>query len=208
MLKAVRTLFTLIVIVAIAAIGGRLLAPSMAKALMRSDPLKHADVIVVLGSERLERTIEAGTLYREGWAPKILLMRPADLLRDSIREQMKLRIPVFLDVQEDLLNQMHVPRAAVFVSSDTAESTHDEALSAASVARQNHYRRIIVVTSPYHTARAGELFDRASHGSFEVIVHPDRYEPALPGEWWRRFPDRSDVVNEYLKRVYAPFAGR
>jgi uncharacterized SAM-binding protein YcdF (DUF218 family) len=204
-LKLIRTLFTLIVIVGIAALAGRLLMPYAAKQLMRSDPLQRADIIVVLGSSRYERTIEAGTLFREGWAPRILLMRPSDETRDSTRDRLGLHFPVFLDTQRDVLNQMHVPPSAVALSPTTQESTRDEAVAVADYARQNGFRRIIIVTSPYHTARAGQLCDRAAKGSFEIVVHPDRYEPAHPDRWWTFFPDRTDVVLEYLKRIYVIF---
>jgi hypothetical protein len=36
-------------------------------------------------------------------------------------------------------------------------------------------------------------------------VHPDRFESPDPDRWWIAFPDRSDVVVEYLKRIYALF---
>src|SRR5262245_34220222 len=94
-LKFIRCLFTLMVIGAVAAAALWLSMPIMAGRLLRSDPLQKADVIVVLGSARYERTLEAGMLYREGWAPRVLLLRPPDLVRDSLRQKLGLRVPVF-----------------------------------------------------------------------------------------------------------------
>jgi len=179
--------------------------PYMATHLMRSDPLKHADLIVILGSSRLERTIEAGSLYNEGWAPRILLIRTPDPMRDTFRPQLHLRFPVLLDVQLDVLDQLHVPRSAIVLTQTKPESTREEAIAVADYARRNGLHRIIVVTSPYHTARAGAAFDRAAKHSFEVIVHPDRFERPDPDRWWRAFPDRYDVAREYLSRAYALF---
>ena len=193
--------FVAVVVVVVVAV--RLSMPWLGRRLIRSDPLKHADVIVVLGSERLERTFEAATLYHEGWAPRILLLRPPDYVRDELRQRFDVSIPVQLDVQKSILAQMHVPPSAVDASPKIQDSTRQEAVNTAEYARQHGYRRMIVVTSPYHTSRAGGLFQNAARGSCEVIVHPDRYETADPNQWWIRYPDRSDVVFEYMKRVYA-----
>ena len=201
----IRRLFAFLLIIVLAAGGVRLAMPFMARHLLRSDPLKPADVIVVLGSTRLERTLEAGTLFREGWAPRILLLRPRDEVRDSLRGRFGIQVPVLLDIQESVLRQMNVPSAAIAESPRTQESTRGEAAATAEYARQKGYRRMIVVTSPYHASRAGALFDRAMKGSCEVIVHPDRYEEIDPNRWWLRYPERYDVTREYLSRIYALF---
>ena len=204
-LKFARCLLAIVLIGVVAAVGVRLALPYLGKRLIRSDRLQKADLIVVLGSSRLERTLEAGTLYNEGWAPRILLSRPPDALRDATRQQLHLHLPVFLDLQQDVLAQMHVPRSAIALSPTTPESTREEAVAVRDYVHQYGYRRIIVVTSPYHTGRAGLLFDRAAKGSFDVVVHPDRYEPLHLDRWWRAFPDRYDVTREYQSLIYSLF---
>jgi uncharacterized SAM-binding protein YcdF (DUF218 family) len=177
--------------------------PFMGRRLIRIDPLVRSELIVVLGSSRLERTLEAGVLFREGWAPRILLLRPPDVVRDSLRKQLGLHVPVFLDIEKDALRQMGVPPGAVLESPHTQDSTRTEATAVAGYARQHGLHRIILVTSPYHTGRAASLFRKAARGAFEVCTRSTRYERADPDNWWRRFPDRTDVVFEYLKTVYA-----
>jgi len=177
--------------------------PFMARRLIRTDPPVRADIIVVLGSFRLERTLEAGMLFREGWAPRILLLRPPDLVRDSVRQQLGIHVPVFLDIQKDALAQMGVPAAVILDSPETQDSTLTEAAAVAEFARQQGFKRVIVVTSPYHTGRAGSTFDAAAKGAFQVVIRPDRYEDVDPDRWWRRFPDRTDVTLEYLKTLHA-----
>jgi uncharacterized SAM-binding protein YcdF (DUF218 family) len=204
-LKIVRSLLTFVILVAVVIVAFRLSMPWMARRLMRSDPLQRSDVMVVLGSGRYERTLEAGVLYQQGWAPRIMLIRPPDPFRDKFRQQFGLHVPVFLDIQQDLLHQMHVPQPAILFSPRIPDSTRTEAEVIAASARQNGWHRIIVVTSPYHTARAGSLFEGAMKDSCQVIVHPDRFESPDPDRWWIAFPDRSDVVLEYLKRIYALF---
>src|SRR6185503_437790 len=43
--------------------------------LVVEDPLDHADAIVVLGGTMYERQMEAVDLFKEGWAPKIYVLR-------------------------------------------------------------------------------------------------------------------------------------
>lgn len=142
-------------------------------------------------------------LFREGWAPRIMLLRAPDVVRDSVRQQLGICVPVFVDVQRDALRQMGVPANAILESPHTQDSTRTEAEAIAAYAREQGLKRVMIVTSAYHTGRAGSLFDRASANGFKVVVRPTRYEHPDPDHWWRRFPDRSDVVLEYLKTAYS-----
>src|SRR5687767_15744974 len=58
---------------AAAVVAAILFLPFAGRFLSRADPLQHADVIMVLGGERIERWLEAVDLYKEGWAPAILI---------------------------------------------------------------------------------------------------------------------------------------
>jgi len=142
-------------------------------------------------------------LFREGWAPRILLLRPPDLVRVRLQQQLGIHVPNFLDFQKDALRQMGVPAATVLESPHTHSSTLSESAAVAEYVKQHGYQRIIVVTSPYHSGRAGSMFDAASKGSFQLVIRVNRFEPVDPDQWWRRFTDRTDVVLEYLKTLYA-----
>ncbi len=142
-------------------------------------------------------------LYREGWAPQVMLLRAPDVVRDSVRQQLRIRVPVFVDIQRDALRQMGVSENAILESSHTQESTRTEAEAVADYAREHGLKRVMVVTSAYHTGRAGSLFDRAAATAFEVEVRRTRFEHPFPDHWWRHHSDRSDVVLEYLKRVHS-----
>jgi len=204
-LKFARRIIIAIAVLALLIAVVRLMMPFAARRLIHSDPLVRSDLIVVLGSLRVERTIEAGMLFREGWAPRILLLRPPDMVRDSLRQQLGIHVPVFLDIQKDVLVQMGVPASAIAVSPRTQDSTRREAAAIAEYARAKRYRRVIVVTSPYHTGRTEALLGKAANGSLQTIIRATRFETAEPTRWWRRFPDRSEVVYEYLSTIYSWF---
>jgi uncharacterized SAM-binding protein YcdF (DUF218 family) len=200
----VRGFVKLVVVVAVLIVAAWIAAPFAARHLIRSDALAPSDLIVVLGSYRTERAIEAADLYRQGLAPRVMLLKSPDVVRDRLRRQLGLHVPTYIDIQRQILMQLQVPAGVIDYSPDTNDSTRLEATKMGAYCRQKGYRQIIIVTSPYHTQRAGALFDRAAHGSFRVIVHPDRYEKIDPDRWWLT-GDRTDVVLEYMKRVYALF---
>ncbi len=176
--------------------------PYIGRRLIRTDDLARADMLVVLSSYRIERTLEAGTLFREGWSSRILLLRSADVANNGTLRRLGIRVPVFFDIQKQALAQMGVSAAAI-IETPMQDTTRAEADYVSAYARRMHVRRIIVVTSPYHTGRAGRFFRNRAGDSFEVIMRADRYEAVDPNRWWRHAGDRSDVVLEYLKTLYA-----
>jgi uncharacterized SAM-binding protein YcdF (DUF218 family) len=200
--RALRRILFALIFIAACAIGFRVAMPFLGHRLIRSDRVAPSDLIVVLGSFQLDRTVEAGMLYREQLAPRIMLLRVPDMVRDTVQEQLAIHVPGFVDIQRDTLRQMGVPAKAILESAHAQDSTGTEAEAIARYAREHGFRRVIVVTSAYHTGRAGALFDRAAAHGFEVVVRPTRFEHPDPDHWWTRFPDRTDVVLEYMKTAY------
>jgi len=171
--------------------------------LLRADPLARADLIVVLAGGRFERTLEAGMLVREGWSSRVLLMHPGDAPDPRLLRQLGVDLPSFYATQRSALAQMHIPDSAIFESDRGRLTTRDEAHYIVDFARAHGYRRILVVTSPYHTGRAGSLIRRIAKGNPEVLMRANRYEAVHPERWWKQPSDRIDVVFEYMKMFYA-----
>ncbi|HKB81184.1 MAG TPA: YdcF family protein [Thermoanaerobaculia bacterium] len=193
----------LAVLLVVAAVAVRLAMPAMARCLIRTDPLARSDAIIVLGSLRLERTLEAGSLYREGWSRKIILLRAPDVGNNGTLRRLNIRVPLWLDVQKSALAQMSVPPDAIIPAPEVEDTTKHEADLIGDFIRRAGFKRIIIVTSPYHTGRAGRLFRKAAGNSFAVIMRADRYERVDPDHWWRHALDRNDVVFEWLKNIHA-----
>ena len=208
MRKFRRLLFVAALSLIVVLVLGRLALPCIGRRLIHTDPLQRADVIVVLGSYRMERTLEAGSLFQEGWSPEVLLLRSPDVSSSGVLRRLHITVPVWLDIQKSALSQMSVPPEAIQATSRTADTTRTEAELIADYAHAHGYRRVIVVTSAYHSERARRLIRKAAAGSFDIIMRADRYQRIDPAHWWRRGPDRNDVLVEYLKSVYglaAPF---
>lgn len=162
-----------------------LAAPRLGAWLVVQDPLQKADAIFVLGGTMFERPLEAVDLYREGWAPRMLLMRQVADFGEAELEQRGVAFQREIDVQLDVLAKLGVPRSTIEVL-PPQNSTRDEADAVRASAVANHWTRVIVVTSKQHTRRARLVMNRRMAGfGTEVIVRYSRYDKANVEAWWQ-----------------------
>ncbi len=80
------------------------------------------------------------------------------------------------------------------------ESTAMEAGLAAGLVDRCGWRDLVVVTSPYHTRRAGWTFRRAIGDAAEVRVATFQDSFDEQG-WWRTDPGRAQVLGEWAKSI-------
>jgi uncharacterized SAM-binding protein YcdF (DUF218 family) len=187
-----------IVVVALAA--GAAFLRGAGRFLAIDDDLVHSDAIVVLGGARVERWLEAVDLYRAGWATHIVLspgrIDPAEV---RLREA-GVRFPAEADLIRDAMVQMQVPASAIIILPASLDNTAQEATSVRQSAVPAGWRRLIVVTSKYHTRRARFAFERAFQGTATTIrVRGTRYDPATPDRWWTARGDVRWVTSELQK---------
>ena len=169
----------------------RRLLGGLGHALVRRDPLERADAVVVLGGAPGARCPEAAALVRAGWAPLVLCVGgvgapPSEAVRSAAG-----------------LDRLGVAGAAVRLCAVAAPGTADEAAVAVRYAQERGWTRILVVTSPYHTWRAGGLFDRrAAAAGIDVRLVPSTHDRYDPDGWWHTARQRRLVTNEVLKFVW------
>lgn len=88
-------------------------------------------------------------------------------------------------------------------------NTRDEAIAARTECTQRGFRRLVVVTSPYHTRRALATFVDVFTGTDATIgIVPSDRSPARPHQWWGSPYDRAYVGYEWAAIVYHAFKGR
>jgi uncharacterized SAM-binding protein YcdF (DUF218 family) len=128
----------LLILLVVLAIGSWRTFVSLGRILHNEDPLAKADVIYVLGGTRVERVAEAGELYREGWAPRILLSRQVSEPAELELRAAGLHIPTEIQLQRDVLHQMGVPPEAIdeVRSEQVATANEVEGLVQVATARQ------------------------------------------------------------------------
>jgi uncharacterized SAM-binding protein YcdF (DUF218 family) len=158
------------------------------------DPIEHADAIVVLGDDNYggERAARAAELFRAGWAPQVV----------ASGRMMRTYAGVAELIQHDLQSD-GVPTAAVIRFDQHADSTRTEAEALRGLAAQRHWRRILVVTSNYHTRRARYIFRKVfpSDVSIEVASAPD--SEYNPDRWWHTRSGLKIFFTESVGYVFA-----
>jgi len=136
----------------------------------------QADAIVMLGDDNFnaDRAARAAELYRAGWAPRVVAsgryLRPYA----SVTE-----------LEQHDLEERGVPASAVVRFTQKAQNTREETAALAQLISSSGWRRILLVTSNYHTRRSRYLAERQfpSGTTLRVVAAPDRdYDPQ---DWWR-----------------------
>lgn len=170
--------------------------------LVEDDPIQHADAIVVLAGTVLDRPLEAVDLYKRGDAPVIVLTRETPELSIARLAQRGIRVPTKADTTYGLMRQLGVPAGAIIVPDRVHDNTAQEAQTFRTLAAERHWHRLIVVTSAYHTRRAGFALRREMKGTgIEIEMHATRYEDVNPDRWWATRDDLRWVLDESLKLI-------
>ena len=168
--------------------------------LQHEDPLMKADAIFVLAGTRLERPLEAMDLYNEGHAPLIVLSPGRPEYGEFVLRQRGVPFPTETEQARDALVRSGLPPEAVMATSGYVDNTAQEANLIRAMVKANHWRRVILVTSKYHTRRAAFAFRRGLEGTgADVIMRASRYDPSDPARWWRSRADFRFASSEFQK---------
>jgi uncharacterized SAM-binding protein YcdF (DUF218 family) len=164
--------------------------------LVVEDPLVKAQAIVVLSGAMPLRAIEAGKLYREGYAPEIWLthsVEPGETLGE-------MGIPFAGEDSYNKLVLIHegVPPEAIHVLEPPIVNTADEIRVAAAALARGNGETVIIVTTKAHTRRTRLLWRRLAPGPSRAIVRAATGDSFDPRHWWRTTSDALDVVREAL----------
>lgn len=184
-----------LLVLAVGALLARPVGRALGRQLVRDDPLLPdrlpADALVVLGGDVHKRAPYAATLYTRGVAPRVVAVG-GTAEQGSLSEARKTtRVLLAHDVPEDAIIALGIDEP----------STAEEARAVAELVRLRGWHHLVIVTSPYHTFRAGRVFDRAMPDDVEVSMKPSPLDPFDPEGWWRDPRSRRLVRNEYGKLV-------
>lgn len=162
----------------------------MGSYLDRSAPPQKAEVIFVLaGDTSGNRILTAAELVRRGYAPKILVSGPEGYY--GLNES---------DLAIPFAEHAGYPAAYFQAFPHSAHSTREEAQVAAQEFRKLGFHRVLLVTSNFHTRRAGNLFRAAApEVAFTVVEAPDAYF-TIDG-WWHDREGRKIFLLEWTKTV-------
>lgn len=153
-----------------------------------------ADMAVVLaGGYRGNRILRAAELVRQKLAPRVLVSGPE--VYGCHESDLAIAYAVGKGYPEDW-----------FISlPNRSRTTVDEARDVLAELRRRQVRRFLVVTSSYHTRRAGRVYRRlAPEMEFRVVAAPDE---DFPARWWHSREGQKTVLLEWTK-VVAYWLGR
>lgn len=182
-------LVAILVIVAYTGLAG----PS--RRLIRADPVpRTADAVVVLsagvtgdgfvpqqGTDRLRKAVE---LVRSGVATNLVVTREVKRIAGKV-----------VTSSADQGRLIAMAGVTKVYSAGLARSTRDEALGVAALARARGWRRMVVVTSPYHSRRACAAFEKV--GLIVACVPADSRDIAI-----RTLSSPEDRVDAFAMWIY------
>jgi uncharacterized SAM-binding protein YcdF (DUF218 family) len=164
--------------------------------LVVDEPLMASDAIFVTHGVTPHRELEGAALFLEGWAPRVALTRARDTLPAAVR-----RLAGEPEPQERsarVLARRGVPDGAIVKLDRVVDNTEQELEADFEHARRHGWRRVIVVSSPYHTRRIRVIWNARFQRDVPAIVRATRYEPVDPSRWWRSGRALEDVAHEVL----------
>jgi uncharacterized SAM-binding protein YcdF (DUF218 family) len=177
-------------LVAIAVIFHSQILGALGGYLVEEDAPQKADAAVVLAGDSWgNRILTAAQLARDGYVPKVLVSGPDG---DYGLYESALAIPFAVK---------HGYPESYFVAVDhEARSTSAEAMALLPEIRREGIRRLLLVTSNFHTRRAGRIFRAAAPDlTIFVVAAPDRN--FTPGRWWRNREGQKTFVTEWEKTI-------
>ena len=146
--------------------------------------------------------MEAVDLYKAGYAP-VVVLSPGRLEDAELTLRSRgIRYPTIGWLARDAMVQMGVDASAIILPDASVDNTGDEAELLHALAAARGWHSLLVITSKYHSRRAGFAYRREFRDSgISVAVHTTRYDTSDPAHWWRHRPDIRYVLSELQKLI-------
>lgn len=156
----------------------------LARILIVNDEPTTADAIAVLSGDP-GRAVEAADLYKRHVAHSIVITteKPPFIYDKAARDGISLILNYENYVR--LLQGYGVPAMDIFRIETPVADTLDEVSRIGNFARQRQWRRLVIVTSNFHTRRARMVARYLLEPEMKVTVVSSHYDSFAPESWWR-----------------------
>ena len=146
-------------------------------------------IVVLAGDFSGNRILMSGDLVRQGFAPKALISGPSGAYGMN---------------ESDLAIQFAVhhgyPESYFIALPNNSRSTKSEADDVLAALKQRHVHSVDIVTSNYHTRRAGNIYRAKASGlEIHMVAAPDVF--FTPDNWWKDRDARKTFLMEWMKTV-------
>ena len=158
------------------------------------DPLEKSDAIVELSIDNFyaDRATRAAELYRKGLAPVV------------VASGVRLRPYAGVgELMEHDLVERGVPKEKIFRFPHDAENTREEAEALVKLATEKKWKRVIIVTSNFHTRRTRYIFRHVFPGNISVNVAGARDGDFDPEHWFEKRKSIKQFMGEVGGMVVA-----
>ena len=196
--RVAAVVLVLVGLIALGVLGHRPLLGAVGRALVVDDPRRPADAIVVVAGSTPSREEVAATLFREGWAPRVLVSRQYVPGRVQRLLDMGIRRLDFQGESVLALERYGVPREAIITLDRPVEITEAELRAVAEAARERGWGRVLLVTTANHSRRVRLIWHREAGSAVEAGLAVVHDECSAGGAWWRRRRCSEAVLHEYL----------
>lgn len=173
---------------------------ALASYLIADDGLTTADMIYVLNGDINTRPFHASDLYSQGLAPVIVIAR----VETSPAESLGL-IQNETDISVGIMERLGVPAEAIIALpvAGGVTSTYDEAIVLHDYILAEDIHSVIIVTSSFHTRRAGWIFRRVvTDLSVEITLAAAPHTGFDQTDWWTSEAGLIALNNEYIKPIH------
>jgi uncharacterized SAM-binding protein YcdF (DUF218 family) len=137
----------------------------------------HADAIVVLGDDNFyaDRATHAAELFRQDVAPVVV----------ASGRRLRPNAGVSELIEHDLIER-GIPKEKILRLTQDADSTIEEAEAVEKLAVARHWKKVVIVTSNYHTRRARYIYRKIFPPGVAVSVASARDGDFEPEKWWEK----------------------
>jgi len=156
---------------------------------IKSDPPAASDVIVILSDDDFtaDRATRAADLYHDGWAPRVVgsgrWLRPYASIAELMQHDLEAR---------------GVPHQAIVPFAHNATDTLEELQGIRVFVEQHGWKRVMVVTSNYHTRRTRYLVEHIFPAGAHVLVVAAPDHEYDPDSWWKTRAGMKIFFHEFV----------
>lgn len=189
-----------VVVLGVLAVLGAVAVPpaltALGSYLVVDDGVHRADAIVVLSGDAGSRLEQGVKLFKDGYAPAMVLAGAGEAGQPSAAEVMR-----------RTATAMGVPSRSIFLV-ERSTSTREDALYTRELMAAHGMKSAVLVTSPYHGRRATLTFSRAFEGSgIQLSSYPVKDDAWRPESWWTSIDTVRLTINELIKLAYYELNG-
>jgi uncharacterized SAM-binding protein YcdF (DUF218 family) len=158
------------------------------------DTPQPSDAIIILSDDNYwgDRATRAAELFHDGWSSRVVASGRFLRSYASMAEIM----------DKDLLAH-GVPEQNIVRFTHRSDSTFEEALALRGLIAQRGWRKVIIVTSNYHTRRTRYICQRVFSEGVDLRVISARDKDFEPEFWWTGRIGRKIFLHESLGMLWA-----